>query len=80
MFIRGCVDFGRVEGSVEPVERYMKDPDTVEVDEEVCNGALLKVGLEEDSVPIYASEVQVPFGRRYVNQAGLDANKLLGKF
>jgi len=54
----------------------MKDPDTVEIDEEMCGGALLKVSLEEDSVPIYASEVRVSFGRRYVNQAGLDANEL----
>ena len=54
----------------------MEDPDTVEIDEEMCGGALLKVSLEEDSVPIYAPEAQVAFGGRYVNQARLDANEL----
>ena len=53
----------------------MEDPDAVEIDEEMRGGALLKVSLEEDSVPIYASEVQVAFGRRYVNQARLDGGE-----
>lgn len=57
----------------------MEDPDTVEIDEEMCGGALFEVSLEEDSVPIYTSEVQVPLGRRYVNQARLDANEMVEK-
>lgn len=56
----------------------MEDPDTVEVDKEMSSGALLKVSLEEDSVPIYATKVRVPFRRRYVNQARLDGNKTMG--
>ena len=57
----------------------MEDPDTVEVDEEMGDGTLLKVSLEEDSVPIYASEAQVPFCRGYVDQARLDANEFARK-
>ena len=55
----------------------MEDPDTVEVDEQVRGGTLLKVSLEEDSAPIYASEAQVAFGRSYVDQARLDANEYM---
>ena len=68
----GRVDLGGVEGGVEPVEGDMEDPDPVEVDEQMCGGTLLKVCLEEDFVPVDASEARVSFGRRYINQAGLD--------
>ena len=57
----------------------MEDPNTVEVDEEMRCGALLEIGFEEHSVPIHASEVRVPFGRRYVNQARLDTSEIVGK-
>jgi hypothetical protein len=64
---------------VEPVERNVDDPDAVEIDEEIGNGASLTVGSEEDSVPIDASEVCVAFGRRYIDRMRLHANKAAGK-
>lgn len=47
-----------LEGGIEPVERDMDDTGAVEIDEEKCGGALLIIGLEEDSV---ATDDLAPF-------------------
>jgi hypothetical protein len=45
----------------------MENPDAVEVDEEMCSGTFLEVGLEKDPVPVNTSQLRVPFSRGYVN-------------
>jgi hypothetical protein len=54
----GTLILRELEGGIEPVERDMDDTGAVEIDEEKCGGALLIIGLEEDSV---ATDDLAPF-------------------
>ena len=72
MLVLRRIHLRRVVRSVEPEERDVNDPDTVEVHQEVGRGTLLEVCLEEDAVPIDPVELHEPLRWWQVDQARLE--------
>jgi hypothetical protein len=68
----GGIDGGRVVGGVVPEEGDVADPDSVEVDEEMEEGSLLEVRLEERTRPVDLVELHEPTGGSDVDEAGLE--------
>ena len=66
-YIVGLIDCGRVEVSIE-VHGNVDDPNTIEVDDKVTNGALLIIRLEKCPITIYAIKLHKPLRRRQVHE------------
>ena len=71
---RARVDGRGVPGGVEPEDGDVDDPDSVEVDEELEEGAFLDVRFEERAIPVHLIESHEPLRRGEVDEARLKIN------
>ena len=65
------IDFWRIESCVEVIHRNVQNPDTVEIDNEMSEGSLFIVGLEEDPVPSNAAEFREALSGRNIDETYL---------
>jgi hypothetical protein len=65
VYLRGVVRRVKVK------DGYVKNPDAVEVDEEMGNGPFFKICFEKNAIPFYFAEFHETLGRWDVDQTGL---------
>lgn len=65
------VDLWGVKSRVEPEDRNVKDPYAIEIDQKMYCGALLKVGLEEDTFPLNPAEFHETLSGWDIHKTGL---------
>jgi hypothetical protein len=71
-FVSWGVYFGGVESGVKVIDGYVKDPNAIEVDEEMGGGPFFEIGFEKDAIPLYFAEFHEALGWWDIDQTSLE--------